>query len=687
MITDIKLTPEFKAQTTKAVMSIVLFVIVYLLIILMTLALTILCIYGAIMLIVNFPRLITIILGIGLGSVGILLLMFLFKFIFKSHKADRSHLLEITRSDEPELFKLIDDIVEEVDTTFPKKVYLSSDVNASVFYDSNFWSMFFPIRKNLQIGLGLVNCVSEEELKSILAHEFGHFSQKTMKVGSYVYNVNQVIFNLLFDNEGYDSLIQRWANVSGYFAIFAVLASNIIEGIKWILVKMYGVVNKSYMGLSREMEFHADEIAANVTGYEPLKNALLRLEFADFSYNSVLSFYETKVSKSIRSENLFKEHSFVMNHLANKNEIPIKNNLPQVTIDEFNKFDKSKLVIKDQWASHPSTEERIKRLELLDVPPPNTEYNPANTIFKNIEEIQKKLTERKFKEVIYKEKVQILPFDHFQKDFQKEQTENSFSKIYNGYYNSKNIIPFELDDINTEAEGIVFDDLFSKQKNDLIYMAIAIENDLEILKQISEKNIQVKTFDYDGKKYKRNESKKVISTLEKELEKLNEQIKQNDIEVFKYFKAIEKDSKTDLLEEKYKRFFEFENEFNYKVGLYANLSNKLQFLHRVTPFEEIRNNFLKIEPLEIELKKEIKEILNDNLYQEELTEEIKDNFNLYLPKRLKYFENEIYFEENLMIFQNSMNAYVFLLSRGFFLLKKELLDYQEELLKKRQTYF
>jgi hypothetical protein len=67
---------------------------------------------------------------------------------------------------------------------------LFGDVNASVFYDSSFWSIIFPIRKNLQIRLGLVNKIIEQELKAILAHEFGCFSQRSTKVGSFVYDVN-----------------------------------------------------------------------------------------------------------------------------------------------------------------------------------------------------------------------------------------------------------------------------------------------------------------------------------------------------------------------------------------------------------------------------------------------------------------------------------------------------------------
>src|SRR5690606_16231117 len=152
------------------------------------------------------PMPVTIVLGIGLASMGLLVLFFLVKFIFSSNKVDRSHLHEISKTDEPRLFSFIQDIVNEVNTGFPKRVYLSTDVNAAVFYDSSFWSMFFPIKKNLQIGMGLVNTVTESELKAILAHEFGHFSQRSMKLGSYVYNVNQVIFNLLYENRSYEKL-------------------------------------------------------------------------------------------------------------------------------------------------------------------------------------------------------------------------------------------------------------------------------------------------------------------------------------------------------------------------------------------------------------------------------------------------------------------------------------------------
>jgi Zn-dependent protease with chaperone function len=48
------------------------------------------------------------------------------------------------------------------------------------------------------------------------------------------------------------------------------------------------------------MEFHADEVAANIAGSLALEESLLRLELADSSYQNVLSFYDKDILKMNR---------------------------------------------------------------------------------------------------------------------------------------------------------------------------------------------------------------------------------------------------------------------------------------------------------------------------------------------------------------------------------------------------
>lgn len=154
-ISNIQVSASFRAQATKAVLAILIFLFSYIVLFFFALGLACLCIYGGISLMLFYQNLITLLLGLGIASLGIFVFVFMVKFLFSSKKFDRSHLVEIQPEDHPELFEIINEIVQKVDTNFPKKDYLSADVNAGVFYDSNFWGMFLPVQKNLQIGLGL----------------------------------------------------------------------------------------------------------------------------------------------------------------------------------------------------------------------------------------------------------------------------------------------------------------------------------------------------------------------------------------------------------------------------------------------------------------------------------------------------------------------------------------------------
>lgn len=679
---EIQLTREFKIQATKSILAIIFFIVTYLIILILAFLLTGLCVVGGLALFATKPMFITLAFGLGLASFGILILIFLLKFIFKSHKTDRSHLLEVTENQEPELFGLIREIANEVGTSFPKKVYISSEVNASVFYDSSFWSMFLPVKKNLLIGLGLVNTITKEELKAILSHEFGHFSQKTMKVGSYVYNVNQVIFNMLFDNESYEELVRKWANMSGYFSLFVVLAGKINKGIQWILKKTYIVVNKNYLGLSREMEFHADEIAASVTGYEPLKKSLLRMSLADTSLNDVLNFYNNKISENIKSINVYQDQSAVLNFIADINDLTLTNQLPDIKLEEQNKYNKSRLVIKDQWSSHPTTEERINRLIKTGFSTTTNSDSLANSIFTDITKLQKQISDKLFEAVSYEGEVKEIVSASFLEEFKNERLINSFPKIYNGYYDSKNPQIFDLNNGESNDEIITMDELFSDEKVDLVYTAVALQNDIETLKSISNKELLVKTFDYNGIKYKSKKSGKLTEALKPELDKLNELIKLNDCKIYKFFKSKEQQqNKPAALEKLYIEFFEFDKNFDSKYGIYTSLITRLQFVSQTTPFDKIKANFNEIEPDEALLKSDLNLLLSDSLLKDEITVELKEKLAQFSSSKLEYFGGVSYHEENLDLLFSALNTYAYLLSRKYFIMKRNLLSYQEELIR------
>ena len=679
----VTLSPTFKREATKAIFAICLFALTYLLIVILAVCLTAACLYMGTYIMAEIPSVFGLAFGLGLASLGVFVLIFLLKFIVQKHKKDLSHMVEIHEQDAPRLFAMLHTLATDAGTLFPQKVYLSADVNASVFYASSFWSMFLPIKKNLQIGLGLVNTVTDEELRGILAHEFGHFSQRSMKVGSYVYNVNQIIFNLLYENEGYKKGLSSWGQFS-YFRLFTYLAVKINEGIQWILRQLYKLVNKSYLGLSREMEFHADAIAASITGAEPLKKALLRTGLADASYNNVLDYYERKIPDNIKSENIYLEQYSVMEFLGQLNDYTFVSGLPVIPMGEQAKYDKSKLVIQNQWASHPSIEDRLQHLDKLGFDSMPKVEALANGLLPDIGQLQKRLTEIVFRQVAYEGETQMLATSAFMEDYKDRILKDSFGKIFNSYYDHRNPDILCLEGLEEEATGApaAFADLFSDEKVEWVYTAIALKNDILLLNDITEGKAVIKSFDYDGVRYGKKEAKALAARLETELAEMTVRLRKNDTGIYLYFLKLEsikgKDKAPRLLQI-YQDLFAFDKAFDLKNQLYQDMLSELQFIHVTTPFEQITRNFEELRPREQMLKGELRDLIADPFVANELKDPLKSDLQKFVSGDWIYFEGKVYQDEPLKMLVDCLHGLSYLISRKYFRMKKGLLDYQQEL--------
>jgi len=216
-------SPAYAANIGKVLGGIFLFILLYLTLLAASIAMLY---YGVIVgLAILSIRINLLTIGAGAGLVGLTVMFFWFlvKFIFKTRRNENPQRIEISRHDYPELFAFIHQVAAEVNAPRPKRVFLSPDVNACVFYDSSFLSLFLPVSKNLEIGLGLVNALNMSEFKAVLAHEFGHFSQRSMKLGSYTYTVNRILYDLIYEYDNWDVTLVKWAEVGGVFSWFALI--------------------------------------------------------------------------------------------------------------------------------------------------------------------------------------------------------------------------------------------------------------------------------------------------------------------------------------------------------------------------------------------------------------------------------------------------------------------------------
>lgn len=681
----LKVSNNFRRMAIKSALSILFFVLSYLVMIIFGLAWVLLCALIAYALGIYVGGFVTVFLGLGLIGMGLFIFFFIIKFIFSpAIKIDRSQFLEIKKEQQPALFELIHETVGEVKTNFPKKVYLTADINASVFYDATFWSMFFPVRKNLMIGIGLMNSVSTIELKAILAHEFGHFSQRSMKLGSYVFHVNKVIYNLLHENDSYASWLNGWSSLSSFFLLFSKGAVVIIQGIQNILLKTYKPLNLNYRGLSREMEFHADAVAASVTGSAPLISALLRIEFADQALATLLDFYSNKIQSSKKTNNIYPQHLFLVQHLSKNAEMPLIDGLPYLSLEDYKKFQGTKLVLEDQWSSHPSNLQRIEKLAALNQATKGDAPGISLQLLSDLEQIQKLLSAQYFEGLNYETVPTNLEIEDFTALYLARDLEHSFPKVYKGYFHTRdpyNLFEEEVFDrpISVEAanlEQIINDEIIAEINSLNIAQA-----DKNILAEIANGFIDIKTFDYDGTKYNSETADSLLQSLDLEIVRLEDLLTTRDREVFDFFLNAAK---------VHGNIAEFKAHYlNYKNGtvhmlvqreVYLQLLQSSYFIQAPTAYDQIEQNLSVLKNLELPFKEQIKLLLADTIYLELMESKVRSRFNDYLHSNASYFQFDHYNYPEINLLYDVMADYSVLVFNTHFKLKKSLLEFQADIL-------
>ena len=552
----IKPSREFRKVATTVVLSIVLFFLFYMMLIAVAAGLMVGA--GALGVALITFRVNAFTLGAGLGIIvlGVMLFAFSIKFIFSRKKYDDSMRMELKKQDHPDLFAFIKILTRDIKSDFPKKIFVSHGVNAMVFYNSSFWSLFFPVRKNLEIGLGLVNTLTISEFKSVLAHEFGHFSQRSMKIGSYIYTVNRAIYNLVYEYDAWDKLLSQWSQVGGLFGIFAGVTFWMVERVRSLLKMAYNLINIHYLKLSREMEYHADLMAISVSGNAPFKNALRKVEFSSFTYDYTVNHLNALAAKERASDNIYSNHSYTLTFLAKHNKLGDGDGARKISDQDMeNSVIKSRVNVKDQWASHPTLKEREANIASVQIE--CDEYSEsAWLLFTNREDLQQRITKSLYQTGFPNSNFSQLETNEYTDFVNQEINKYSIAEVYNGFYDNRYFTEFDPKQLSSTPIAKNFSQLYSRQNVERIKRYTINKMDLELLRQINLKEVPARHFEFDGEKYKRRDAGRLIDALMKEIDQEAKDIEELDRDSFRFHYHLAKQcGEGDALMEMYKKFF------------------------------------------------------------------------------------------------------------------------------------
>jgi Zn-dependent protease with chaperone function len=332
--------------------------------------------------------------GYIVGVCAAFLALFMLKAIFFVRRGGQSNDIEIKPAEEPRLFEFLHQLADQAGAPRPYRVFVSARVNAAVFYDLSLLNLLFPSRKNLEIGLALVNSLTLGELRAVLAHEFGHFTQGAMAVGRWVYVAQQIAAHLVARRDKLDAFLVALSYIDIRIAWVGWVLRLIVWSIRSLVESIFSVVVLMQRALSREMEMQADLVAVSLTGSDALIHALHRLQAADDAWMRTLSFVSGESANKRVPKDAFAIHSRVMERMGALLNDPFYGRVPPVPAEapQAHRVFKAELAQPPQmWLTHPLNHEREANAKRRYIGAPIDERS-AWHLFRDPPALREKLT-------------------------------------------------------------------------------------------------------------------------------------------------------------------------------------------------------------------------------------------------------------------------------------------------------
>jgi len=473
-------------------------------------------------------------LQFGIGTSAAFLAVFMLKALFFVQRGGASDDVEVTEEEQPRLFQFLYRIADEAGAPRPKRVYLSGRVNAAVFYDLSILNLIFPSRKNLEIGLALVNVLTLSEVKAVLAHEFGHFAQRSMAIGIWVYIARQIAGHVIAKRDALDEFLKFLSRIDLRIAWIGWTLSLIVWSIRSLMDTLLSLVVLAQRALSRQMEFQADLVAVSLTGSDELVNALHKLQAADDAWDRTLSFANSEVRDKRLPHDLFEVQTRIIEKMARILDDEDYGQVPRASGDkqEHRIFKSGFAQAPQMWSTHPANHDREENAKRVYLAASHDERS-AWLLFDDIE----RLKERVATAMITETEAQRVSREETFKELDRQYDKLRYDPRYRGAYLGRSLtrhvaLPSEL------YEEVLDHDYIQTVLSTLYGPALA--DDLTLLEELEEERVSLqalrdKVYEatggrivYRGREISRRDLPAAIREVSSEAEEIRERILKHD---------------------------------------------------------------------------------------------------------------------------------------------------------------
>ncbi len=267
---------------------------------------------------------------------------------------------ELKKTDAPKLWSVVENIAQKLDVRAVDAIYITPGVGIAV---NERGSIIQKIRgagkRNLILGMGVLSGLTQGQFSAILAHEYGHFSNRDTAGGNLAHQAYASL----------DELAHRLVRGG------AAQPYNPV----WLFVLGYQrVYLRVTLGASRLQEVLADRYAALAYGGENFIEGLKSVIRESIAFQI---YANSEVRRSL-------ELKQPISNLYNSS-------MPENLLDELEKnFDAAMNRATSEYDSHPAPKERVAWIKDLKTPfSPIYDNNlPVLDLFPKIEELQRDMT-------------------------------------------------------------------------------------------------------------------------------------------------------------------------------------------------------------------------------------------------------------------------------------------------------
>lgn len=271
--------------------------------------------------------------------------------------------LQLSKEQIPRLHGVVEEVAKKVETGVVNEIYIAPGAEIGVHQEGRGpFGLFGSKRRVLTLGMAAMHVLTVAELKSILAHEYAHFSHQDTFYSRFIYQVTLSIRHALGGMAATGGLF-HYINPSYWFLV--------------LYFKSYALLSA---GFSRSREFLADRMAATLYGSDVFATALKNVSTDGALYE--IAVYQNLASLLEKDQALVNMYDSFRQFRDGQVEVKERDAIYARMLEE-----KAPL-----FASHPSYRERLTAIAPL--PKAETvDSTPAIELFEAPDELQKELTE------------------------------------------------------------------------------------------------------------------------------------------------------------------------------------------------------------------------------------------------------------------------------------------------------